>query len=114
MALNLVVAAVTLWNTAYLDRALKAVEERGIPLPVSRCSQIPDCAIFIFNSFPAFQCRVVVLKSRIVAVKSRTNFRSNFVRGFNAVRPQKAVIGAFLTLNFGPELRGRTASQSGI
>ena len=27
MALNLVVAAVTLWNTAYLDRALNALEE---------------------------------------------------------------------------------------
>jgi TnpA family transposase len=33
MALNLVVAAITLWNTAYLDRALKTVEERGIPIP---------------------------------------------------------------------------------
>ena len=33
MALNLVVAAITLWNTAYLDRALKTVEERGISLP---------------------------------------------------------------------------------
>ena len=33
MALNLVVAAITLWNTAYLDRALRTLEERGMPLP---------------------------------------------------------------------------------
>ena len=33
MALNLVVAATTLWNTAYLDRALSALEEARIPVP---------------------------------------------------------------------------------
>jgi hypothetical protein len=33
MALNLVVAAITLWNSAYLDRALKIAQERGISLP---------------------------------------------------------------------------------
>jgi len=33
MALNLVVAAITLWNTAYLDRALKSVQNHGISLP---------------------------------------------------------------------------------
>ena len=33
MALNLVVAAITLWNTAYLDRALRALEEATIPVP---------------------------------------------------------------------------------
>jgi hypothetical protein len=33
MALNLVVAAITLWNTAYLDRALRALKERGTPVP---------------------------------------------------------------------------------
>jgi TnpA family transposase len=33
MALNLVVAAITLWNTAYLDRALRALQERGTPVP---------------------------------------------------------------------------------
>lgn len=33
MALNLVVAAITLWNTAYLDRALLAMEQRGTPVP---------------------------------------------------------------------------------
>jgi len=33
MALNLVVAAITLWNTAYLDRALSALEEARIPVP---------------------------------------------------------------------------------
>ena len=33
MALDLVVAAITLWNTVYLDRALKTAEERGISLP---------------------------------------------------------------------------------
>lgn len=33
MALNLVVAAITLWNTAYLDRALTALTEHGRPVP---------------------------------------------------------------------------------
>ena len=33
MALNLVVAAITLWNTAYLDRVLKSVQNHGISLP---------------------------------------------------------------------------------
>ena len=33
MALNLVVAAITLWNTAYLDRALNALEEARSPVP---------------------------------------------------------------------------------
>jgi TnpA family transposase len=30
MALNLVVAAITLWNTAYLDRALQALQQEGV------------------------------------------------------------------------------------
>jgi TnpA family transposase len=33
MALNLVVAAITLWNTAYLDRAITVLEQRGTPVP---------------------------------------------------------------------------------
>src|SRR3954453_11228685 len=33
MALNLVVAAITLWNTAYLDRAITLLEQRGTPVP---------------------------------------------------------------------------------
>ena len=33
MALNLVGAAITLWNTAYLDRALNALEEARSPGP---------------------------------------------------------------------------------
>ena len=33
MALNLVVAAITVWNTAYLDRALTALTEHGTPVP---------------------------------------------------------------------------------
>src|SRR5262249_4619364 len=32
MALNLVAAAITLWNTAYLDRAFQTLEEVGIPV----------------------------------------------------------------------------------
>jgi len=31
--LNLVVAAITLWNTVYLERALEALRERGDPIP---------------------------------------------------------------------------------
>lgn len=31
--LNLVVAAITLWNTVYLERALEALRERGEPIP---------------------------------------------------------------------------------
>lgn len=33
LALNLVVAAVTLWNTAYLDRALQVLQEDGLAIP---------------------------------------------------------------------------------
>jgi hypothetical protein len=33
LALNLVVAAVTLWNTAYLDRALQVLPEVGLAIP---------------------------------------------------------------------------------
>ncbi len=33
MALNLVVAAITLWNTAYLERALQALKDRAAPVP---------------------------------------------------------------------------------
>ncbi|MBI4804164.1 MAG: Tn3 family transposase [Desulfovibrio sp.] len=32
-ALNLIVAAITLWNTIYLERALEALRERGEPIP---------------------------------------------------------------------------------
>ena len=35
MALNLVVAAIILWNTAYLDAALKSLQEKGTPIPES-------------------------------------------------------------------------------
>lgn len=35
LALNLVVAAVTLWNTAYLDRALQTLQEDGLAIPES-------------------------------------------------------------------------------
>jgi len=41
MALNLVVAAITLWNTAYLDRALSALEEARIPVRLSTCPTFP-------------------------------------------------------------------------
>ncbi len=33
MALNLVVAAIILWNTAYLDRALELLQKEGIAIP---------------------------------------------------------------------------------
>ena len=33
MALNLVVAAIILWNTAYLDRAVQLLNEEGISVP---------------------------------------------------------------------------------
>ena len=33
MALNLVVAAITLWNTAYLDHALQRLQKEGVSVP---------------------------------------------------------------------------------
>jgi hypothetical protein len=39
---------------------------------VSRCTQIPESRVFVFNSVPAFGCI-------IVAVKSRTEFVLKFV-----------------------------------
>jgi len=40
MALNLVVAAITLWNTAYLDHALKLLQQEGIVVPEEHLSHI--------------------------------------------------------------------------
>jgi TnpA family transposase len=40
MALNLVVAAITLWNTAYLDRAITLLEQRGTPVPAEHLPHI--------------------------------------------------------------------------
>jgi hypothetical protein len=33
MALNLVEPAITVWNTAYLEQAVRALEEAGVPIP---------------------------------------------------------------------------------
>jgi hypothetical protein len=40
MALNLVVAAITLWNTAYLDRAIQLIQKEGISIPEDIVSHI--------------------------------------------------------------------------
>jgi len=40
MALNLVVAAITLWNTAYLDRVLQVLQQEGVRVPEECLSHI--------------------------------------------------------------------------
>jgi TnpA family transposase len=40
MALNLVVAAVVLWNTAYLDHALQQIQEEGMAVPEEYLSHV--------------------------------------------------------------------------
>jgi hypothetical protein len=47
---------------------------------VSRCTQIPEIRLFVFNPFPGFDCIVTALKSRIVAHKTRPKFLLKFVR----------------------------------
>jgi hypothetical protein len=55
------------------------VKNRTLTL-LSRCTQIPEIRLFVFNPFPGFDCIVTALKSRIVAHKTRTNFLLKFVR----------------------------------
>ena len=47
---------------------------------LSRCTQMPDSRLFVFNPFPGFDCSITALKSRTVAHKTRTKFLLKFVR----------------------------------
>src|SRR5260370_34309171 len=47
---------------------------------LSRCTQIPELRLFVFNPFPGFNCIVTALKSRTVAHNTRTRFLLKFVR----------------------------------
>jgi len=40
--------------------------------------------LFVFNPFPGFKCIVIALKSRTVALKTRTKFGQKLVRVFDA------------------------------
>jgi hypothetical protein len=41
---------------------------------MSRCTQIPEYRPFVINRFPIIHCSFTALKSRNVALKSRTKF----------------------------------------
>jgi hypothetical protein len=47
---------------------------------LSRCTQFPESRSFVFNPFPGFDCIFTALKSRTVALKTRTKFLLKFVR----------------------------------
>jgi hypothetical protein len=47
---------------------------------MSRGTQIPESRLFVFNPFLGFNCIVTALKSRTVALKTRTKFLVKFVR----------------------------------
>ena len=47
---------------------------------LSRCTQFPESRLFVFNPSPGFNCIVTALKSRTLALKTRTKFLPKFVR----------------------------------
>jgi hypothetical protein len=47
---------------------------------MSRCTQIPESRLFVFNPLPAFSRIVTALKARTIAHKTRTKFLLKFVR----------------------------------
>ena len=48
---------------------------------MSRCTQMPDSRLVVFNPFPGFDCIITSLKSRTVAHKARTKFLLKFCSG---------------------------------
>jgi hypothetical protein len=63
---------------AFVQEITKLYDRREQEL--SRCTQIPEIRLFVFNPFPGFDCIVTALKFRIVAHKTRTKFLLKFVR----------------------------------
>src|ERR1700728_2606438 len=51
---------------------------------LSRCTQIPEFRLFVFNLFPGYKCIFPALESRITAHKTRTKFVLKFVRDISA------------------------------
>jgi hypothetical protein len=65
---------------------------------VSRCTQMPDSRLFVFNPFPGFDCIITALKSRTVAHKNRTKFLLKFVRDIST----KMTLSFFACIGFCP------------
>ena len=54
------------------------LENRRALESVSRCTQMLESRSFVFNPFPGFDCIFTALKSRNVALKSRTKWSAPF------------------------------------
>jgi hypothetical protein len=71
---------------------------RRSPL-VSRCTQIPELRLFVFNPFLGFECIVTALNSRIVAHKTRTKFLLKFVRDISTKMTLSSFCASFSSTN---------------
>jgi glycerol kinase len=68
-----------------IDKSGNVMSLAQRPFPqMSRCTQIPESRLIVFNPFPGFNCIVTALKSRTLALKTRTKFLLKFVRDISA------------------------------
>src|SRR5260370_2251462 len=77
---------------------------------LSRCTQIPELRLFVFNPFPGFNCIVTALKSRTVAHKTRTRFLLMFVRDIST----KMTLSSFRASVSVRDLSTNSSVDSGI
>jgi hypothetical protein len=77
---------------------------------LSRCTQIQELRLFVFNPFPGFNCIVTALKSRTVANKTRTKFPLKFVRDIST----KMTLSSFRALVSIGESSTNSSGDSGF
>ena len=82
----------------------------GISQELSRCTQFPESRLFVFNPSPGFNCIVTALKSRTLALKTRTKFLLKFVRDISA----KMTLSSFLASVSVRDLSTNSSADSGI
>jgi hypothetical protein len=77
---------------------------------LSRCTQFPESRLFVFNPSPGFNCIVTALKSRTLALKTRTKFLPKFVRDTST----KMTLSSFRALVSVRDLSTSSSVNSGI
>jgi hypothetical protein len=77
---------------------------------LSRCTQFPESRLFVFNPSPGFNCIVTALKSRTLALKTRTKFLPKLVRDIST----KMTPSFFLALVSVRDLSTSSSVNSGI
>ena len=75
---------------------------------VSRGTQIPESRLFVFNPFPGFNCIVTALKSRTLALKTRTKFLLKSIRDIST----KMTLILFPCIGFGPGFEYKQLGES--